>query len=289
MTITRPHLSKPGILVRSAALLLALAAYPLYAGALSLHPESVTVEVDGATSSAPLGPIHLNHAIEGEDAAARADYGLDGASTSMWGTRPCCGSGTGSAGFLGASSRWEDQLRVLTPDAAPGAWVVVAFSIALHGHMERTKTTYVHSNAQVRHSMGLNFHGSWINRPEFLIDSPSEVDFSLDVGEIQQGAFKVQNGQWFNLISTLSVNVGASYAGPWEQSFEVQSMLTARWLGGQVELLDGAPVSDFTIESASGFDYTAAAIPEPATVALFAPGLIGLLLLTHRRTRKVGA
>lgn len=274
---------EPAAIVRTGALLLALAAWPLHAVAQPREP-SVTVGVDVASSSAPLGPIHLSHAIEGENAAAMADHGLNSASASMWGDRPCCGHGTGSAGSLGASSSWEDKLRVLTSEAAPGEWVVVAFSIGLHGHMERTKTFYVSSNAQVRHSMGLNYHGSWITKPGFLIDSPSEVDFSLDVDEIQQGAFKVQNGQWFNLISTLSVNVEGSFSGPWDQSFEVESSFgnTVRWLGGHVERLDGTPLSAFTIEPASGFDYVASPIPEPATLALFAPGVLGLLLLRRR-------
>ncbi len=280
----RLHICKPATQSYVFALLLALAAYPLHALAQP-RPASVTVEVDRTVSSAPAGPISLVYAIEGEDAAAMADHGRNSTSTSMWGNRPCCGHGTGGAGFLDAYSSWEEQLRVLTPDVALGEYVVVDFSIGLRGHMERTQTYWVHTAAQVRYSMGLNFHGTWITRPSLVIDSPSDLDFSLDVGETQEGAFKVKNGQWFNLISTLSVSVEGDFSGPWDQSFDVQSTFASRWLGGHVELLDGTPVSEFLIESESGFDYTAAAIPEPATVALFLPGLIGVLLLARRRSR----
>jgi hypothetical protein len=281
----RLHICKPATQSYVFALLLALAAYPLHALAQP-RPASVTVEVDRTVTSAPAGPISLVYAIEGEDAAAMADHGRNSTSTSMWGNRPCCGHGTGGAGFLNAYSSWEEQLRVLTPDVALGEYVVVDFSIGLRGHMERTQTYWVHTAAQVRYSMGLNFHGTWITRPSLVIDSPSDLDFSLDVGEIQEGAFKVKNGQWFNLISTLSVSVEGDFSGPWDQSFDVQSTFASRWLGGHVELLDGTPVSEFLIESESGFDYdhTAPPIPEPGTIALFLPGLIGVLL-ARRRSR----
>lgn len=273
---------EPAAIVRTGALLLALAAYPLHSVAQPREP-SVTVGVDGASSSAPLGPIHLSHGVEGENAAASADHGLHGASTSMWGDRPCCGAPTGGQGALDASSSWEDKLRVLTPEAAPGEWIVVAFSIGLYGHMERAQTYYVSSLPLLRHSMGLNFHGSWITRPGLVINARNDVfNFSLDVDEVQQGAFKVQNGQWFNLNSTLSARVTGTFSGPYNQSFDVASSLGARWLGGHVERLDGTPLSAFTIESASGFDYVASPIPEPATLALFAPGVLGLLLLRRR-------
>lgn len=184
--------------------------------------------------------------------------------------------------WLSATSRWTDALRLWVPEVAAGDPVRLRFSIGLDGHLEAHEDPFTMAKAQVNYAMGLNHHGTWIVQPSFglLIGPPSLTGgghVERDIDLVLLGELEVANGNWFNLISDLSVRTQGDLMGPpgsmWAESAFGNS---ARWLGGAV-WVDGHQASSFTIMSGSGFSYLApTGVPEPASAGLMLAGL-GLL------------
>ncbi|MCC6127354.1 MAG: PEP-CTERM sorting domain-containing protein [Pirellulales bacterium] len=272
-------------------------------GRAGLFSPSVEVTLSGDSWSCGINvcPTHVSQTFgpvtagasptSGQNAAAFTDYGRNGSGVSMWANRPYGAPQTGHYGWINATSKWTDVLTVSTPSAAPGAPVDVVFSIRLHGHMEANSTPYALVYSRMGFGMLLNEYGDWITRPSLQHDigagysGPSSS--VIDVDEIQHGRFRVPNGAAFNLISELSTYVRGEFLGPWDQNFDAESAFgnSAQWLGGSVWIGD-TPLSDFTLASASGFDYRLPAVPEPGMLALLGIGLscVGAL----RRSRMLG-
>lgn len=59
---------------------------------------------------------------------------------------------------------------------------------------------------------------------------------------------------------------------------------TLTWGGPGYVIGNGGNITNFNIASTSGFDYSSAAVPLPATLWLFGSGLIGLLGMAQRKT-----
>lgn len=111
----------------------------------------------------------------------------------------------------------------------------------------------------------------------FISDIPVEVDFTDEI-EVNAYALKFDSESHGCPCAPGHAQASASFAD------------TISW-GGIISVIDdatGQPVTDYTVTSASGFDYSkpfVEAVPEPASSSLFSAGLLGLGILFRIRKR----
>lgn len=268
------------------AVLLAACAVP--AGA-ELRPPSVQYAYgsnsgSGSGSQLP-GPLIWSSGFDGySSGAVWSDYGLNRASSSVSAST----SVPSVNAYVQTTSTWEDALTLYTPEVAEGTWIAMHFSLRLTGHLGSSGSMFTNSAAEVDFNMFNNHEGSFVVQPEYSLDvgQSGGGDAEQDIDLILDGVIAAPNGQAFNLISTLGTRAMVNLWGP-PGSASAQAAFgeSLQWLGGSVWIDDSGPASDYTITSASGFDYRIPAVPELPSASLLALGLAAVLGAARTRRR----
>ncbi len=291
--------SKPVVLVdglrcprapwRLLAIAVLSAAFAAPAGA-ELRPPSVQYSYGSNSGSGSgsqlLGPLIWSSSFDGySSGAVWSDYGLNRASSSVYAEREVPSVNVS----VSTTSIWEDALTLYTPEVAAGAWISMHFSLRLTGHLGSSGSTFTNSHAEVDFNMFNNHEGSFVVQPEFSseIQQYGGGDAERDIDIILEGVIAAPNGHAFNLSSRLSTLSGVNLWGPPYSAASAQAAFgdSARWLGASVWIDDSGPASNYTITSASGFDYRTPVVPEPASATLLALGLAAVLGAARTRRR----
>jgi hypothetical protein len=146
--------------------------------------------------------------------------------------------------------------------------------------------------------MGLSHFNAARNLIQFWDGGLDVQEFGgLHLGEPFQFAAQVVFGQQNSVRFLTSVNAGADVDNSGSAFSSADFSSTVYWGGIEsLTLLDGTPVTNFTLFATSGFDYTVGhqvegppvGVPEPPVLALLLIGGAGLARLGHRRRRPVG-
>jgi hypothetical protein len=233
-------------------------------------------------------------------ADATAFYGLfasafaqDGSST---GDFPASAEGA-------ALATWIDLLTLSAPGIAAGTTGVLHGVLLLDGSQTgsvfdidqgRSNVSAFESSLVLNLDMGLSHFFVERDMSQIWNGSLDVQEFGLHPGDPFEFAAQVVFGQPNSVrISTnLAANASADNNGSAFGSADFSS--TVYWGGiDGLTLLDGTPVTNFTLVTTSGFDYTVGhqvegpppGVPEPSALALLLIGGAGLVRLASRRRR----
>lgn len=109
----------------------------------------------------------------------------------------------------------------------------------------------------------------------------SAPDASLAINEVVTFSLPVVIGQNMKVGLYANAEAGQRSSGGYPGWLANSGVEFTSYLSGASLMLGGQPVQGFSIASASGLDWTAAAVPEPGTWALMLAGL-GLVALRRR-------
>jgi len=199
-----------------------------------------------------------------------------------------------------ARSQWYDELTI--GSSAPGGLIEVEFQF----HAFATESSYSYFSSMLEYEVQLVelFGGNQITQYYLNMDGLGNVNSYLpgytdgfelvgdnpgDILRIVGVKIPFTSNLTFGIASTLACGARAPYDGANIQVCDASG--TAMWGGIRaVTDADGNPLTDWTVRSASGFDYTPslyprveAAVPEPHTWAMLILGFGAAGLLIRRR------
>jgi len=247
-------------------------------------------------TSQTLPPVVMDGAGSsyGGAASARAGYGSLGVAASgvFTGT-----TGPTSAVYATSAAFFRDTLTASSPLATPGSigFVRYVFEVdgslsTLSGGFAALQLNYQHGSSPIFGIGSLRAQGSdsgsynaidgdsstWTFGPGLvsgsgLFGTTLHIPFSGDVD---------QSFVW-GVPWELQVGLGATTSRNADASFLASAKLV------DIQLFDAAHqrVGDFSLTSASGADYLAASVPEPASGALLLAGLFAVLFVRRRSAR----
>jgi hypothetical protein len=180
-------------------------------------------------------------------------------------------------GVLVAVVYWEDDLTITVPSLSIGTPLAFAPTMGADGVLEALAGSGAAGSVEWSFALA-------INTDTFLADggfcipglSPGPVACTSGFGTASSSHF-VANGVAFNVQAGLVMRIEsvAALTGTADVSVD--------WLGFELSDLVGELLSDYTVESASGIDWTAVSVAEPSAPLLVAVG--GGLALGRRRRR----
>jgi hypothetical protein len=268
------------------------------AGGLQIGGTSSSGGPDAASKSeqSALASAHVG----GGDATAF--YGLFASAFAQAGSQA-----GGARGLAGSSATWIDLLTVSASGVAPGTTGILHGVLVLDGSQTgsvfdidqgRGNPSSFSSSITLNLDMGLSHFNAARNLIQFWDGGLDVQEFGgLHLGEPFQFAAQVVFGQQNSVRFLTSVNAGADVDNSGSAFSSADFSSTVYWGGIEsLTLLDGTPVTNFTLFATSGFDYTVGhqvegppvGVPEPPVLALLLIGGAGLARLGHRRRRPVG-
>jgi hypothetical protein len=210
-------------------------------------------------------------------------------------------SGVATVGFDPVSASWADTALLSVPLAEPGRSFTFYATLYLDGDMAASVSksgAYGTAEADIRLALSGSgvppgpYAGGYWGRVYRDISNPNN-----DIGDLPGGAIPLAipmpNGEFvgFNytmfVTGQMRISNQAGFVAPGfgttDCFFAANFGQSLRWGGvsGVIDTETGQPVTDWTITSESGFDYSQP-VPEPATLAIAALG--GLLLLRRKQS-----
>lgn len=190
---------------------------------------------------------------------------------------------TDTGAKLAVGSNDTHWILVPSDDMVPPPPVVVTDQHPLGQYFTSADSMWIWANAGGTAAVGtpytyrLDFDLTGFNPATATISGAWGVD---NIGKITlNGAAPVGTGTFaLNTVSTANFNTA--------YSFSITGGFTAGVNSLEVEVTDAGNPAAFNV---SGLSVVAAAVPEPASVALFGAGLLALLVLARRSRPAVGA
>jgi hypothetical protein len=201
-------------------------------------------------------------------------------------------SSNGTAGYsqAAATGGWVDMLTLTPANPADiGKTASLTFAIDMGGTLQAVPSGNGFAAFGVQPYIN---DTAFVGNQRFQVSGQGQYNFPYDqtVDQITTFTTDITLGTAFELgvfarawAGTASYSPGSDFISGGTVDF----MNTVSWAGISAVTLDGNAVA-YTLASASGIDWTqpyAAPVPEPATYALFAGGLLGIGVLRRRRRR----
>ena len=261
------------------------------------------VSLDGAASESVETPApHLGSASAFVQLSASALQGelhakIDGGGHAFNGGGSGNNTGFGSAhiGLASVIARWQDT-AVVSFDGLPGQSIIAAGTLVIDGPMSVTITGDPVDNRDAQAQVRLQLRGEGIPSPPnngYFGYSFDNLGHSGSVVKppplIVPTAITMKNGEAHTIDYSLELSAtavivsNALTAGFGDARFFANFSQTVRW-GGITSVRNaatGAPITNWTITSASGFDYSHG-VPEPSCVVLL---MTMVAMLPMRRPR----
>lgn len=278
----------PGTHALRVALWVALAVVAAGAQATTLNTAQLSVAPSFAGGSGPYNGLDNQHGPASLAGAATGGADSSGAGTTFvnWGVVQLTGSAFGSLNTL-ARGIFRDEVIFTAPDVPNGTVGMIEYSIIVDGSLFADAPGVARASWTLAADMGggafdINVGGtqnSQVNGGQYV-----GTPFGTFVGTAQ-----VTFGSTVQLFVQLEGIAQAAYnntiPGLPNASFDMGQSLY--WGGINGITVNGAPVSDFNVDSTSGTDYrnSLAPIPEPGALAMVLAGLSVLAGLRQRRRR----
>ena len=186
---------------------------------------------------------------------------------------------------------FQDRLTFNLAGAAPGTLGTVTMHMTVSGNVGASSASYPFTTSQATTTVSVNSISPISDSVAAYGDRPSSggipqvITFSLPV-KFNAPDFTLLFVQMQTAVSTAALNQqGVTWAAAANSSF----FNSVEW-GGIDSVFDdqGKPVTGWSVNSASGFDYTrsyeAQAVPEPSAWALMSVGLLVLSYINKRST-----
>jgi hypothetical protein len=222
-------------------------------------------------------------------------------------------SGRGQVETSGVSGQWQDLVTFDIPNVPAGTVIIqLGGVLVLHGSFTDSFSggpvnDYRFGSSQFTVSLtGFGALGGRGGLPSigpygasyyavYFADSTNGINVNDAPPAAVPVMFQLQNGIPTILGYQIRLTGGASAAsgalfgttatGSISNEFNVNFSQTLAW-GGISSVTDastGQPITGWTLTSASGFDYTQSAVPEPSTLTFISLGVLGLARLRRRR------
>jgi hypothetical protein len=181
----------------------------------------------------------------------------------------------GGDGVVVAVVYWEDDVTITVPSLSIGTTLSVAPRVGLGGSAEAVAGDFAAGSVEWAFALA-------IGTDTFLATgggcqpglTPGPLPCSLGFGMISSGHF-IANGVALNVQAGLVMRIQSV------SDLTASVDVFAEWLGFELRDLSGVLLEDYSVESASGVDWTQSAVPEPGATLLLAAG--AALLLRRRR------
>jgi hypothetical protein len=247
-----------------------------------------------------LSPVALDNGgstYEGA-ASARAAYGALGVAASGVHAGPASGGTT--ATFSTGAAFFQDTLTATSPLVAPSAPGFVRYVFSMDGQLSAPLGQRGAASVQLNIQQG---SGSVLGLGRLAVQAGDPDMFSAIDGDASTWALGVGSVSGAGLFGSTvhvpffgDVDLPMTWGSPWDMKVgllaqsahtsDASFLSTARIV--DIQLFDAAHqrISDFTLSAASGTDYLAATVPEPTAWALWALGLLGVVLRRRQAVSK---
>lgn len=223
-------------------------------------------------------------------ATGGADSSGAGTAYVNWGVVKMTGEAAGSLDTV-ARGIFRDELVFTAPNVPNGTLVTIGYSLVVEGLLFTGDPGVARASWSLRADMDGFRGGVWDD-----ISGSGRQDSPANGGQYTGTPFgtligiaNVRTGVASQLFVQLEAAAQAAYTGqrPGRASASFDLGHSLYWGGINSVTINGVPVPDFSVSSASGTDYrnSLAPIPEPGALAMMLAGL-GVLIGLQRRRRR---